>query len=461
MDKTLVIVINVFIFVLDIVASNSASPHIGQNPSIVYAPFTSNPFIILNGVQGLQSIYCEDYKCDHQYTQSLKQSVSLFSSSLLPINYKSTPQNCSKHINNKLYYCSYYMVIGYGYTNKKSTLNTLSFIICYDIQCNINHMNEIIIDSSTDNIHSFGYSTSLTTYYNHQNKQLYPMFTYSKYNNKLKQYILNIIICQDFFCNSWIGKQQYPPYLTLGFNPNNNAIAQGKISIQETWYEKENYLSIMFGKNINSSNENNIIELRIASCSLSTSNSYTNICNNLIDKELESKSIFKNKILSRNDISMIEYPLSRSKSDVPIMIGSYIINNGKINELWMVYCFNIFCNSQNMLSYKVFGSQQINYPVIGVHYQYYNPSIVFFTNSYNLNIMSCEYQPSPWNCTIYDYNHPTYTVYQSNKLQTSSMQISISLNPYSFQQSLLIFSMVEQTNIFNGSDYVNCQTSVC
>merc|ERR1712154_736356 len=124
-------------------------------------------------------------------------------------------------------------------------------------------------------------------------------------------------------------------------------------------------------------------------------------------------------------------------------------------------CFNAFCDSIYRISYKVGASQQIDYPTIAVHYGYYMPSIAFFDNSYALMLMSCEYQPVPWNCTDLVYNHPTTALYVSNHSQTSSMQISMAVNQYYYQRSLLLFSMVQGQNAFNGSEFINCENTAC
>ena len=477
MATNLMILITVIVYLwMNIVLGITGSSPIGQDPSIVYAPYTTNGFLIYSGASGLESMYCEDEKCMKTINQTLIQNVNnIYSSSLLSINTGSSIQNCSNIINNKLYYCYYYIVVGYN----KSSKNIVSFIICYDKFCN--NYSENIIDSTNDMIHSFGYSISLSTYtaYNGNNnnkKQIYPMFTYSKYNEYLNEYILNVIICLDFLCNSYIGKDinnnnELPPYILLG---NNITISKGKISIQEIWSNnQENYLAIMYGKMINNNNnykKNNGIGLMVAGCSLNTENNNgITDCNKLMNKQLENNLIStNNEYLAIDHVSMVKYPLSETRSNVPMMIGIYtMINNKNVNEmeLWILYCFNLFCNSQRKLNYKLWTSSKIDYPLIEIHYGYYYPSIIFFDDSSTLIMMSCEYQPVPWNCTQLTYNHPTYVIYENDNFNSSLMQISAVANIYSYQESLVLFSMVgdqgKSSTNYLGAQYILCETATC
>ena len=421
------------------------------NPSIVYAPQSLNPFLIYTGENGLQSMYCYDVKCQLNANQTLIRNVSIFSTSLLSIDVHSSTQNCSKVINHKLYYCSYYMLVSYGTASKSK--NMLVFLICYDNVCDIQNIDDIIIDSSTETSYLFGYSTSLTTYFHQAYGQILPMFTYSKYDTTQKQYILNVIICLDMFCNTYYGKESdNPPYVALGTDAD---AAKYEVSIQETWYYGSgNYLSLMYTK---------AYGVNIAVCGLNSTANGVSSCDHMVGDELESKSILNNQYLSKNYVSMVEYLPSKEEKNTPIMIATYTVNNTQNNddELWILYCFNLFCDSQYRLSYKLWSATKITYPIIDVRYAYYFPYIAFFQDSKDLVFMNCEYAVNPWNCTQLLYNHPTTVIYEYlSNLDTDKMQISVVANLIAPQQSLMLSSIV-QSDSYLGLEFVNCETADC
>ena len=433
--------------IIIIIISVASSAPIGQNPSITYAPGLPNAFLIFTGFNGLESLFCNDAACHHFSNQTLIPNVEIYSTSLMTIESK----KCSKIVNNHTLYCSYYMVIGYGTKSK----DMLSFIICYDNLCEIKNMDNIIIDSSTETSYSFGYSTSLNLYKNQQNNEYLPMFTYSKYDATIKQYVLKVIVCLDMFCSTYEGKQSHnPPYIVVGGD------AKGEVSIQQTWYDiNYNYVSIMYTKL-----ENNKYGLNIAGCALHGQGDSITACNLMIGKELQYKLIFNNQYLSKNYVSMIEYFPSQQTQNVPIMIATYTLNNTKDTgeELWILYCFSLFCDSTKRLSYKLWAGEQINYPLVNVRYEHYAfPYIAFFQDSKDLVFMTCEYTVVEWNCTDLLYNHPTTVIYEDlNNLRTNEMQISVVGNLVSPQQSLMVTSIV-QGNSYSGLEFVNCETADC
>ena len=187
-------------------------------------------FLIYNSAQGLGSKYCQDPSCSSYTKQTLKCDAKLYSSALISINYESQKwSQCTKSFKekgtDKTLYCTYYIVIGYGSLTSQSS-SKVSFIVCYDRECNTKYLEETIIDTSFDlnSNKPMGYSLSLSTYSDAASGNQYPMFTYSKYSATLKQFVLNVIICLDFHCSTWIGKSMSsfasnPPYLTLGKLP--------------------------------------------------------------------------------------------------------------------------------------------------------------------------------------------------------------------------------------------------
>ena len=175
--------------------------------------------MIYNSVQGLESMYCFDPDCNSRFTQILKCDAKLYSSALLAID----PPNI-KCKNADGAFCHYYIVVGHGSLSTKSTISTVSLFICYDIKCTRDLADEVIIDTNFDSSsYPFGYSISLTSWtdLDGESRDTYPLFTYSKYSDKLKQFVLKIIICLDPYCSTWIGKSQStfasnPPYVALG-----------------------------------------------------------------------------------------------------------------------------------------------------------------------------------------------------------------------------------------------------
>ena len=236
----------------------------------------------------------------------------------------------------------------------------------------------------------------------------------------------------------------------------------------------------MFAKNVNITNTSNknVYVLSLGTCALSSSDLVPQCIDFKDGKELYSRIVFnesteiaQNQILKTNTVSMIQYePSSEGIADVPLFITTYIINSAAHNDqLWLLYCFDIFCNSQRKTFYKVRDVATIDYPQIILpttqNEETYLPKLVFFENSTSLMVMSCNYGQTEWNCTDKDYNHPTLAIVHNDNFETASMQIDVAINPTISSESVLIFSQVMDKGggggIFNGSIFVNCQTVNC
>lgn len=500
---------------------SDTSVPVGQNPSIVYDPKQNgNTFLIYNSAQGLQSMYCEDSRCDKNIPQTLKCDAKLYASALLaipmdenghgPCNKTITTSSSSSHNNGdnagqetKTVYCTYYMVIGYGSltSSKSSGTSSVSFIICYDSFCSLDTMDEIVIDTAfNDEPYSFGYSISLTRWVELSSGKRYPMFTYSKYSTILNKYILNVIICLNVICSKWIGKNyesfaSNPPYVILGPDTQSisSSVGKGIISIQETWEQAvTNWVTIMFSKLVNITNKTagvskiNVFVLVTATCSLNTGK-YGLECNSFIGKELNSTIVFgkdditirAKQILKTNFVSMKQYEPASTTTGVPLFITTYIIDDNTANnkatptnELWLLYCFDIFCTkSSNRTFYSVRNVKLIDYPQLALPTTSDQasdmPHIIYFENSTSLAVMTCDYKEyTPWNCTNLDYNLVTLAIYNETNFESASMQISVVINPLYSYESVILFSQVMNKDgsgagIFNGTIYIQCGNTYC
>ena len=500
--------------------AGDASLPVGQSPAIVYTPNQKgkDTFLIYISAQGLQSEHCSNVgdqypQCD---TKTLKCDTKLYSSAVYAVNYTHDYfSECGKHVSSESMSknnrnrggsswmeCRYYMVIGYGSLTAKTQSSSVSLLICYDDDCDT--MDDILIDTNEFDstlTYTFGYSISLTTYYNKLNNQRYPMFTYSKFDSDTtKKYILNVIICLDSFCNTWIGKSEqqfasHPPYVILGPYLGQSASmspAKGVVSIQETWTKNnkdngnDNMVSIMFSKLVNitnataSINLKNVYVLMIATCQIDTQSGSSLSCIKYGGKALNTTMIFKDilykkstiqqQTLKTNVISMQQYYPSQNEEYVPLFATVYTIQGSEeTNELWILYCFNPFCNSNNRTFYKLHEVKLIDYPQLALPtISPYFPKILFFENQTHVMFMECEYDTPPtaqWNCTILSYNHIIQPIHSNQDYETSAMQISASINPKNPSLCSIIFSQVSDSGggggVFNGSYYITCSSASC
>ncbi len=154
--------------------SNTSMPSIASMTillilTITYTYVTTQQQPLLNC---LESMCCENSYCGSSIKQTLKCDAKLYSSSLISIDYtQSSYSSCFKTVPNKdgktdkTLYCTYYIAIGYGSLRSKQNTNSVSFIVCYDNICDIDNMEEQVIETSfnSDSISLTTYSDSLTT----------------------------------------------------------------------------------------------------------------------------------------------------------------------------------------------------------------------------------------------------------------------------------------------------------
>ena len=243
-------------------------------------------------------------------------------------------------------------------------------------------------------------------------------------------------------------------------------IPKGKASIQEIVdHTLDRYIAVMFCKNVNMTDSKtnkttkDVSALTIGTCALTTSG-----CSMLSGKELNSTIIFQNNTLMKlhlNSISMTYYALAQSQANVPLFVTTFITlnSNNNANELWILYCFTLFCQSKNKLYYKIrSSSNQLSYPVIAIDSDT-RPSIVYFENSTSLMYISCQDSSYKWNCTL-PSNVIITRLKNNTNYVTSSMQISFSTSP-STLNAVILFSMVVNPGIFNGSFLISCSSATC
>lgn len=189
-------------------------------------------------------------------------------------------------------------------------------------------------------------------------------------------------------------------------------------------------------------------------------------------------------MLKANSVSMLQYVPAKSSTseqdDVPLFFASYIAPNAKdtaLNDLWLLYCFDVFCTKSNRITYSVRTAGNIDYPQLslakilpsdssGSSQTRYSPKVFWFENGTSLMALSCNDTSSPWNCTKSSRYTQTQQILVDENYEGTSMQISVSQNPENHETAwedsskfVVLFSQVMSTEsgagIFNGSTYIN------